>query len=98
MGSAPEVREGLEDLTVVSPAPATLEARITPGDPKATFSWYRDNKEVYAGPGYEMRYDDMMATLVIKESQLSDGGYYRCEAANKIGKCQTEACLTVHRE
>ena len=95
MGNAPEVVEGLEDSTVVSPENAVLDCEIKPGDPKATLHWYKEAKEIYKNKKYTMTYSDDVAELTIKNPEPSDSGLYRCEAANKIGRVETEAKLLV---
>ena len=42
-----------------------------------------------------MSYTGRDASLVIKDTELSDAGRYRCEADNRVARVQTEATLTV---
>ena len=45
-----------------------------------------------------MKYKDQIAVLIVSDPEPNDSAYYRCEASNKIGRCETQACLTVHCE
>ncbi len=96
VGSPPEVIEHLTDSTVIAPESAVLEARIKPGDPRATISWYKGPKEVYDGGRCEMTYSSDMAVLVINDAEMADAGKYKCEAYNKVGRVDTTANLTVY--
>ena len=84
------------DLSVVSPESAVLETRITRGDPKASLTWYRDDKQIFKGDKYDIKYSDMVAVLIINDTDLNDNAEYRCEAANKIGSVKTQATLVVN--
>ncbi len=83
---------------VITPDDAILECDIAPGDPRATLTWYRDNKEIRPGKKYEMSFDDGLASLVVHDTTYKDGGMYRCEAANKLGHVETECTLVVESE
>ena len=96
VGSPPELLAELEDVTIISPEDLTLECNINGGDPLSKISWYRDDREIYAGGRVEMSYADEVASLTIHKSELSDAGLYRCEAGNKLGRVETEATATVH--
>ena len=95
VGSPPEIIEGIQDETIVSPEDAILDCEIRPGDPKAAIHWYKDTKEIYKNKKYDVTYQEDIAELTVKGSEPSDTGTYRCEAVNKIGKVQTEAKLTI---
>ncbi len=95
VGKAPKIIEPLLDMEVSAPEEVFLECDIDAGDPKATIHWYKENKEVYAGNKYSMTYKDSVATLVLNQSGINDSGWYRCEAANKVGRVETRCTLIV---
>ncbi len=41
------------------------------------------------------QYRDEIATLVIKQTSSTDAGWYRMEAANKLGRVETQCNLVV---
>ena len=43
-----------------------------------------------------MSYEDEVSTLTIDKLEPADDNTYRCEAANKLGKVETQCTLTVH--
>ena len=45
---------------------------------------------------YEMSYEEEVASLVIHKTEPDDADVYRCEAANPLGRVQTEGSLSVH--
>ena len=51
--------------------------------------------QVYKSDKHEIGFKNNKAVLVIHKSDIDDSGKYRCEAANKIGRVETEAKLTV---
>ncbi len=87
----------LEDKTVVLPAETSLECTISPGDPEAKVTWFKDDAEL---KGKDARlvpsYQDSKATLTFKKSELKDTARYRVEASNKMGRVETDCNLTVH--
>ena len=95
MGESPKLKAAMSDVSVVSPSDATLKCRIVQGEPPATVHWFHGTKEVYDGTKYEMSYDGDTASLTVLKTCGADGGVYRCEAANKMGRVDTEANLTV---
>ena len=95
-GEPPVLMKPLEDLTAISPNKILLECHITSGKPKASIKWFKDNKEVYSSNKYLMSYEDSVACLSIAPTEMKDAGRYRCEAANKLGRVETEAAMTVH--
>ena len=97
VGEPPELVKPLEDKTVVLPEEASLQCTISPGDPPASVSWFKDDKEI---KGKDDRvvptYKDSKATLTFKKVELKDTARYRVEASNKMGRVETECKLTVH--
>ena len=82
-------------MEIVSPEEAHLECDLTLGDPKASLHWYKDNRELSSDKKYDSHYQDEVATLVIKNTEVADKGLYRCEAINKIGRVETECTVIV---
>ena len=82
-------------MEIIAPEEAHLECDIDIGDPPAKLVWYKDNKEIRPGGKYTIEYGDEIATLVIRDTTTSDAGSYRCEAANKLGRVETECSMVV---
>ena len=95
VGTKPELLTDLKDTKVVAPNSATLKCEIAPGSPEPTLSWYRDNRQLKPSKKYTMSYTGRDASLVIKDTELSDAGRYRCEADNRVARVDTDATLTV---
>jgi len=89
------VVEPLADKTTKAQKETTLQCRIAGGDPVAAVHWYKDNKELYDGKKYRLKYDKDVATLSFADTSVNDSGTYRCEAVNKLGRVDTECKLTV---
>ena len=98
VGEAPKLVSALQDETTKSPRSVTLCCRIRKGEPPATVRWYHGTREIYAGDKYSMTYDDDKACLEVSPTAAADGGKYKCEAANRMGRVETEAKLTVQCE
>ena len=95
VGRPPEILEPLLDMEIIAPEEAHLECDIDIGDPPARLVWYKDNKELRPGGKHEMEYGEEIATLVIRDTTTADAGTYRCEAANKLGRVETECTMVV---
>jgi len=96
IGAAPALLKELRDLETIAPKDFKLECSITKGDPKIEIHWYKDNKEIYDGKKHLISYSNEVASLTVKHAELSDGGWYRCEASNKLGRVQTQCTVTVY--
>ena len=83
-------------MVVSAPEEVHLECDIDAGDPPATVTWYKDNKELRSGRKYDISFKDEIASLVIAKTDVKDGGWYRCEATNKMGHVGTECTVVVH--
>jgi len=94
-GTAPKVIEPLADKSAKAQKETTLECKIAGGEPTASIHWFKDNKELYEGKKYHLTYAKDVATLRIADSAVNDSGTYRCEAANKLGRVDTECKLTI---
>lgn len=42
-----------------------------------------------------MSYKGELAVLEIPKTEFNDGGWYRCEAVNKLGRVETQGTLVV---
>ena len=96
VGDPPKILKPFKDLTVVAPNSAVLECRIEPGEPEPKVRCFKDNKELYNGAKYQIDIEGESVKLVVSNTELADASKYRCEAANKLGKVETAAQLTVH--
>jgi hypothetical protein len=96
VGEAPQILEKLKDLTVTVPAKVIMECSISRGDPQAEIHWYKDAKEIYSGNNVNLLYKDKVAVCAMDKVELSDAGWYRCEAVNKLGRVETQCTLTVN--
>ncbi len=47
---------------------------------------------------FTLDYMDEVAALMIKDTTMLDAGVYRCEAANKLGRVETECRMVVQSE
>ena len=96
VGDAPRLITGVTDVTVITPEVATLECCVKLGSKEAEIWWLKNAKQLYPGRKYEMLYWDNKASLVIKDTQTSDSGSYRCEVANALGRVDSIGALTVY--
>jgi hypothetical protein len=81
---------------VVSPEAAILDCDIQLGEPQAHVRWFKDGRELYESRKHAMQIDSQVCELKIKDTDYTDGGRYKVEAWNKMGKVVSEARLTVH--
>ena len=88
--------EELSDLSVKSSQKVTLKCKITSGDPKSKITWYFKDKEVSISKRVKATYENEEAVLTISDAALSDAGWYRCEAKNKLGSVETQSTVTVN--
>ena len=95
VGRPPEILEPLLDMEVVAPEEAHLEFDVDLGDPQAALHWFKDDKELRAGKKHDIGYQDEVAALVVKDTTAKDAGWYRCEAANRLGRVETHCTLVV---
>lgn len=94
MGREPELLGELQDVTVATPEKLTLSCEIDCGDPTADIHWFHNDREIYKGKRYIMQTEDDTVSLTIKDTDAKDGGWYRCEASNKLGRVQTQCTVT----
>ncbi len=94
-GTAPELVEGLQDVTVLAKHKAVLTCKIAPGKPQSKIEWYKNGKEIRESQHYSFSFEEAKATLTIPEAETSDTGSYMCKASNKLGSVDTECTLTV---
>jgi len=100
--ASPELLEQLENVRLEAPEKLVLNCRISPGDPAAQSSWYRDGtsgvfSEIFTDQKYEITAHDDTRSLIIAVSEVTDSATYRCEAVNKYGKVRTQCRVVVLR-
>ena len=98
LGERPRILSDIDDVTVTSPDVAVLECRVKPGSEDTEISWFKDARPLRSGRKYEMLFWDDKASLVVKETEPSDNGTYRCVLSNEHGKAEASARLTVYSE
>ncbi|CAF4747141.1 unnamed protein product, partial [Rotaria sp. Silwood1] len=97
ISSPPIIIEPLKDLFVPIKRTARLETRID-AFPEAKATWSKNaipiDFSLYAG---RMVAEEKRGiySLVIKNIQLDDGGFYVCTAQNSLGQVKTSATLTI---
>ena len=89
------MRTSLKAQTVESPRDAVFECEFDLGQPPATVTWYKDNKEIRPGRKYDVTLTRGVASLVVHGTENLDAGKYKAEASNKMGRVDTEDTLTV---
>ncbi len=87
--------EPLSDKTLEARKETELKCKIADGEPSADLHWYKDNKELYAGKRFQISYSKDTAVLRFTDTVVGDGGVYRCEAVNKLGRVETECKVIV---
>lgn len=74
---------------------AKLEAKVL-GFPRPDVKWYHEDTEIKPEGRYKFLYDDKETiTLVIKNVNPKDGGFYKIVAKNELGEECTELSLIV---
>jgi hypothetical protein len=56
---------------------------------------FKNERELKKGPKYTMEYSKNHAALTVHDTETQDGGKYRCEADNRVGRVETGAKLIV---
>jgi len=56
---------------------------------------FREGRELTDGSKYSIAVRGDEIRLVVRDTELSDEGKYRCEAVNKLGAVDTDAKLTM---
>lgn len=82
--------------TMVHPVGKTvkIEGRISGSQP-LNIVWYKDEKEIGVSDKYDISFMNNMAVLCVKDSTMSDGGVYTCEATNEAGKASCQVSLNL---
>lgn len=98
VGNAPELLEGLEDLKVVAPEAIEFFCDVDLGSPKATITWFKNDKPLTPGEKYDIYYEEKneSAILSVIDTTLEDAGVYKVVVANDLGQVTSEGTLTVH--
>lgn len=71
-----------------------MEGRVSGSQPLAIV-WYKADQEIHPSEKYDISFKNNMAVLCIRDSAVSDGGVYTCEASNEAGKASCQVSLTV---
>ncbi|XP_062972899.1 obscurin-like protein 1 isoform X2 [Elgaria multicarinata webbii] len=78
----------LRDKTVLARHKATLECTVSQS--RGRVRWFRGDREIFAGPKYEICNLDCYRTLVIHSVEPADEGLYTCDA---LDDCSTARLL-----
>ena len=92
----PVFKTKIEDLVVDAGGEARFDARIF-AFPEPQVDWYRGSEKV-VDEGRFVHIDAIeedLFTLIIEQSEMADGGQYKCVAVNEAGQTSCEALLTV---
>lgn len=96
VGKAPKFTKRLKDTKATIPGKVKLSADVDLGKPTAEVKWFKDWKELYAGPKYGISQSKHKTELEFKEPQNNDAGKYRCLVRNALGEDECEAVLTIN--
>ncbi|KAK6029445.1 immunoglobulin I-set domain protein [Ostertagia ostertagi] len=93
--TAPIFEQGLRRTEVVEREEIRLEAKITGTQP--VVAWFKDGELIQEDQTREIRQDFSSCTysLVIRESQCSDTGWYTVRATNTVGTRESSAEVKV---
>lgn len=72
-----------------------LEVMVS-GSADLKTKWFKDNKELSAGPKCQMSFTKKVATLKIWSADKADAGDYKLEVTNHVGAafCQTKLSVS----
>lgn len=84
-----------ESLNVKLGENIALEVTVS-GSAELKMKWFKDNKELSAGPKYQMSFTKKVATLKIQSTEKADAGDYKLEVTNPVGaaSCQTKLSVS----
>ncbi|GAB6032244.1 Down syndrome cell adhesion molecule-like protein 1 [Chamberlinius hualienensis] len=93
----PRILDSYSSISVMMGHDAVLGC-VAQGNPPPTISWYAKSPlghltDLPSGS----RFIQTRNYLLIKNSQISDGGIYVCEVVNEMGKEQLDITLTIHQ-
>jgi len=97
-GLAPTLLEKLQKAELQLPEKLVLSCRVSPGDPEAQISWYRNGASINNDQKYDMTCDADRRSLIIAVSEVTDSATYRCEAVNIFGIVRTECRVFTDRK
>ncbi|KRY66519.1 Hemicentin-1 [Trichinella pseudospiralis] len=90
----PRIHPPDQNVTVSENETATLECNVHGGYPPARLYWYKEPNEKIE-PDNDKYIFDGERVLLIKQSEKSDAGNYRCVAENEVGKSVAQRRLFV---
>lgn len=96
-GKAPVITSKPSSLEVTEGEGAKLTCSFT-GKPEPTCEWFKDGVEVESDNRVKIEHSGTSTTLIIKESNVSDEGYYRCVVRNGLGTVSTTSELVVNEK
>lgn len=73
-----------ESLNIQTGEALALEVTVR-GSPELRTRWFKGDKELSAGPKYQMSYTKKVATLKIQSADKADAGEYKLEVSNHVG-------------
>ncbi|KRX20241.1 Hemicentin-1 [Trichinella nelsoni] len=89
----PRIHPPDQNVTVSENETATLECNVHGGYPPARLYWYKEPNEKIEADNDKYIFDG--EKLLIKQSEKSDAGNYRCVAENEVGKSVAQRRLFV---
>ncbi|KRZ72618.1 Hemicentin-1 [Trichinella papuae] len=90
----PRIHPPDQNVTVSENETATLECNVHGGYPPARLYWYKEPNEKIEADNDKYIFDGERL-LLIKQSEKSDAGNYRCVAENEVGKSVAQRRLFV---
>ena len=91
---SPEFLSDFNDCEVVAGSELKLECRFT-GSPQPEVEWFKDGGPLEENDRMVCTVSGDLATLVIKNTEADDEGWYRCRISNERGASAVEAELIV---
>jgi len=78
---------------VTAPKEAVFQCSVELGQPAAKVRCFRSGRELVDSSKYSTVVRGNEVRLVVRDTELTDEGKYRCELSNKLGTVDTEARL-----
>ena len=97
-----ELKPGTAPLFTIKPRPRDLvegmQIRLScgaNGTPDPDFTWYKNGQLVQSDERVQIKSTVGMSSLIIKDSEVEDGGVYKAVAKNRAGEIEAEAEVVV---